>query len=293
MTEQEILQPTTESTPGPQDESGQTETKTEVKEEPKVVPSWHDSFSDDALKADESIKKYKTLDDFGKAFKEKDSLIGRKGVILPNEKDPKDVERYLNELGRPTEAKNYANPEMEIEEDMKQFYSEDKLEGFKNIAHKHGLTQKQFEGLTKEYSENQLAEIKGILQAQNQQREAETKGLMNEWLVDYDANTKQAELALKAFSKDVPSEKVDALMRDADVKRLFFNISQVISEDKFRKGESVAGETVQTLQAYIDSTVKTPGSSFHDQNAPDHKATKQKVRETYEKLAALRKAGAA
>jgi len=261
-----------------------------VVETPRVQ-TWHDSFTDEKLKTDESIKKYKTLDEFGKAYKEKDSMIGRKGVILPNEKDPKDIDRFLNELGRPPEASKYANPEIKIEDEFKQFYSEERINNFKNVAHKYGLTQKQFEGLTKEYTEQQLAEIKGIVHEENKRLEESTKGLMNEWLMDYEANSKQAELALKSYAKDIPQDKIDAIMKDPDVKRIFFNVAQSVSEDRFRQGGGQQAESIQTLQAFIDSQVKTAGSSYYNQRAPDHKATKQKVEAAYEKLAALRKVG--
>ena len=287
MPEPEVTpQPVVEPTPEP------LEPKVEP-EAPKVVSSWHDSFTDDTLKTDEGIKKYKSLDDFGKAFKEKDSMIGRKGVILPTEGDQVDMDRFLNELGRPDASDKYVVPEIQVEDEFKQFVSEDKLNAFKGIAHKYGLTQAQFEGLTKEYTATQLDDIKNIVHENNKALEDSTKTLMNDWLRDYDANAKQAELALKSYAKDVDPNKVAALLRDPDVKRMFYNVAQSVSEDTFRKGESASHDTIQTLQGFIDSQVKTTGSSYHNNMAPDHKATKEKVRAAYERIEALTKDGAA
>ena len=280
---------TTEPTPEPQvvDEP--------VVVEPTVVtpePTWRDNFKTEDFKTNDNFKKYNTQDDMGKAHLELVSMIGKKGVVLPNENDPNDVARYYNQLGRPEEAAKYENPEIEIEDEFKQFYSEEKLNGFKDIAHKYGLTQKQFEGISKEYTGAQLTEIKGIIQAENSKNEESTKSLMNDWLVNYDANSKQSELAIKSFSEGIKSDRVDALMTDPDVKRLFFNVSKSISEDSFKRGDGGKTETAQSLQDYVDSQMKVKGSPYFDQSAPDHKATKRKVREAYSKLEALQKAGA-
>ena len=142
------------------------------------VKSWQEqAFTDEALRSDDTIKRYKTPDEFGKAFKEQRDMVGRKGIILPNENDPNDMDRYLNQLGRPETSDKYENPNIEVEEEYKQFYSEDRLNGFKEIAHKYGLTQKQFEGITKEYSESQLDEIIGYHQKCLRERE---KGLSSQ-----------------------------------------------------------------------------------------------------------------
>ena len=288
MTEPSVT-PQPEPTPTPEPQPAPVPATPEPTPEP-AVQSWHDSLGDDALKTDEGIKKYKTLDDFAKAFKEKDSMIGRKGVILPNMDDPKDVDRYLSELGRPDEASKYESPEIQIEDELKQFFSDEKLNGFKDIAHKYGLTQAQFEGLAKDYTEAQLAEVRGIIQSEKKGSEESNLKLQNEWNLDYDANIKQAELAFKSFSEGVDKDTVDALLKNPNVKRIAFNISKAVSEDTFRKGTSSTNDTAQTLQAFIDTTVKDTKSSYYDQRAPDHKATRAKVKDAYAKLSALREA---
>jgi hypothetical protein len=281
-------------TPEPTEPQGDATPQPQGSEPQAPVKQWYEQvFNDDSLKSDESIKKYKTPDDFAKAFKEKDSMIGRKGVILPNDKDPKDIDRYYNQLGRPESPEKYQAPKIEVEEKFKAFFSDDKLEGFKSIAHKHGLTQKQFEGITKEFTEAQLSEVKNIVHEEQKKFESATQSLMQEWLVDYDANSKQSELAIKSFAEGIDADKISELMKFPDIKKLGFNIAKAISEDKILKGNVNKNEdTVQSLQTFIDSQVKVTGSSYYNQKAPDHLATKQKVNEAYEKLASLRKGAA-
>jgi len=259
---------------------------------PVVPPTWRDGFTNDEYKTSETFKKYKGLDDMGKAHLELNSMIGKKGVILPNENDANDMERYYKQLGRPDESTKYENPEIQIEEEFKKFFSEDKLNSFKDIAFKNGLTQTQYEGLVKEYTESQLADIKEVVHSENKVRDESTKDLMNEWSVDFEANNKQSEMALRSFTKGISDEKLEVLMSDPDIKRLGFNIAKSVSEDSFKRSGGKRVETVQSLQAFIDSQVKTNGSSYHNQSAPDHKATKAKVREAYDRLEGLRKVGA-
>jgi uncharacterized protein YjgD (DUF1641 family) len=282
--------PETDVTPEPVEvESTDTSATEKQTTQDQTVKQWYDSFSDETLRKDESIKKYKSFDEFGKAFKEKDSMIGRKGVILPKETDPNDINRFYNDLGRPKESSEYKNPEIQVEDALKGFYSEDRLNNFKQIAHKHGLTQKQYEGIAKEFTENQLNEVRNIVSSENKKIEESTRALMNEWLVDYDANTKQAEMALRSFAKGISQEKIDALLSDPDIKKLGFNIAKSVSEDSYRKGDGRQVETVQSLQSFIDSQVKVMNSSYYNQHAPDHKAAREKVKEAYELLADMRK----
>lgn len=258
------------------------------------VKQWYEQvFTDDSLKSDESIKKYKSPDEFAKAFKEKDSMIGRKGVILPKDGDDKDLDRFYNQLGRPEQADKYKAPTIEVEDDLKSFYSEEKMNSFKTMAHKYGLTQKQFEGIAKEFTDSQLNEVRQIVAEENKRYEDATKELMQEWLVDYDAKSKDSELALKAFGNGIPQEKLELLMKDPHIKRLGYNIAKSVSEDKFKGGSSSHGaDTIESLQSFINSQVHDSNSSYYNQKAPDHLAAKQKVREAYAKLSDLRKGAA-
>ena len=282
-------EPVVAPTPEPQADQAVKETPAEP-----VVKQWYDSFSDEQLRSDEGITKYKSFDDFGKAFKEKDSMIGRKGVILPKEGDEADKGRFYNDLGRPSEATGYTIPEFEVEEEYKQFISEDKLNKVKDIAHRHGLSQAQFDGMVKEYTELQINGFKNIVHNQNKILEESTKKLMNEWLSDYDANVKTVELTAKSFSEGIDKDSLENITRHPDVKRLLLNISKTIAEDNFRKGDTMANENVQSLQAFIDSQVKDGTSAYYGSKIPgEQKAVKAKVKDAYAKLESLRKAGAA
>lgn len=287
MPEPEATPQPTEPTPEPQP------TEPVEPTEPKATPApptWRDGFTTEDYKNNDNFKKYGSIDDMGKAHLELVSMIGKKGVVLPNDADPNDVERFYKQLGRPDTADKYETPEIEVDEQFKQFISDEKFEAFKNIAHKYGLTQKQFEGLSQEYTGLQLEEIKNVVHEENKRLEESTKELMNEWLVDYDANTKQSEMALKSFTKGISEEKLEILMRDPDIKRLGFNIAKSVSEDTFRKGDGGKSlETTQSLQSFIDSQVKDLQSSYYNQMAPDHKAARAKVKDSYARLEALRK----
>lgn len=281
-------EPTAEPTPQPQPTEP---TPSEPTQPTEPVKQWYEQvFTDEQLQADDTIKKYKSADDFGKAFKEKDSMIGRKGVILPNEKDQNDVERFYKQLGRPDEATQYNNPEIQVEEEFKKFVSEDKLNKFKDVAHKYGLTQKQFEGISKEYTEFQLEEVKSIVHNENKRLEESTRKLMNDWVVDYDANSKSAEMALKSFAQGISQDKLDMLLNDPDIKRLGFNIAKSVSEDTYKRSDGSKVETTESLQSFIDSQVKDSNSPYYNQSSPDHKAARQKVKDAYSRLADMRKA---
>ena len=91
--------------------------------------------------------KDKGFEDFIKDYVNKDSLVGRKGVLLPKEDDDEDLNRFYSELGRPETPENYENIEVDVPEEIKDFVDLSEVDNFKGLAHKYGLNNKQFQGL--------------------------------------------------------------------------------------------------------------------------------------------------
>lgn len=88
-------------------------------------------------------KNYKSSDDLWKAHANAQSLIGKKTVGTPDWNDPKAVEEYYAKV-RPADAKSY-----KFDESMPKEHGE----FFGQTFHKHGLSEKQAEGLYKDVTE--------------------------------------------------------------------------------------------------------------------------------------------
>lgn len=106
-------------------------------------------------KVNPTLEKFKDIPSLAKSYLEAQKVISSKGVILPNLKDPKDVERFHTEmskagLGRPETPEGYKFTDPQgLREDIAKQNALDKP--FAQWAHKAGLTQAQAQELRAAY----------------------------------------------------------------------------------------------------------------------------------------------
>lgn len=119
---------------------------------PNPAPSSGLDFIPEAFRESTWAKKYTTPEDFFKGVDNMSKLMGQKQIIegiKPPGQDATDDDwgKFFNEIGRPESADKYALPDLEIPG----FDVKAERELFTSMAHKNGLTQKQAEGLYKDY----------------------------------------------------------------------------------------------------------------------------------------------
>jgi len=120
-------------------EVAETDLETKVSEE--KLPNWRETYLKDTdLFDNPSLATITDPLTLAKAFVETKALVGKKGIILPTEKDPPEKwDEFYKALGRPDTADGY---EITKPEDLpKEFpYSDERVTSFKALAHKIGLT---------------------------------------------------------------------------------------------------------------------------------------------------------
>ena len=117
-------------------------------------------------------------------------------MIRPKDDDPDAMQTLYRQLGQPEKADDYRLPEIEVPEGIP--VDENALKAFAPIAHKHGLSQKQFEGVLKDYNEGQL---QGVLQ-QRSDYQQQMQDLRGEWGLTFDENMQKADRVRQAFLGD-------------------------------------------------------------------------------------------
>ncbi len=228
-------------------ESGSSEGQTkEVTGEPtgEVTQSWYDNVPEE-YRENQSITSLKDKDfnEFVKDYVNKDGLVGRKGIILPKDGDEADTSRFYNELGRPETADGYETPELEVPEEVKQFVDTTRVEGFKQLAHKYGLSEDQYKGIVTEFMQQ---EIGGVKQSYDDQvaKANETKTtLRNEWGEKTDERIAGAQKIIDAFADESSYEFFNANNKDAGLIRFLDGISQKLSSDSINS----TGQTQVTM----------------------------------------------
>jgi hypothetical protein len=105
-------------------------------------------------------------------------------IPTPDYKNEDSTKQFYNALGRPESHDKYTNPQIDnkgVTLDMAP------VEAFKPIAHKHGLTQKQFEGVVADMTAGNIdASVATHLKLQEDQT-----ALKNEWGMAYENNLKR------------------------------------------------------------------------------------------------------
>jgi len=195
--------------------------------------------------------KYKTIGEAFKGGAEVEKLVGAKGVIIPGEKaTPEEWDKFHNTLGRPEKPEGYKlspienlHPELKITPEVEG--------GFKALAHKHGLTGKQADGLYKEY----FGMISNSLTKRDEKsmadKHAAETALRTEWGGEYDSNLNKAKRLIEKFGGANARESFGELGNNPQVLRTIANIAKKFSEDGFIKGENITNSEVKEAQIKI------------------------------------------
>jgi len=175
------------------------------KEGDKGTPSWRDDLGDD-IKDNPLFDKYGSRDDALRALVGAQDLIGKKGLIQPDENSSKDEwDNFYKDLGRPESAEKYTLPEIEgLPEGLP--IDDNLTNDFKAWAHEAGLNQNQVNLVYGKYQTSMATMFNGIEEAKvTAKNEAETD-LRAEW------------------GKAFPEKKalVDKLIKHASEKELAF-----------------------------------------------------------------------
>jgi len=174
-------------------------------EDDKGTPSWRDDLGDD-IKGNPLFDKYNSRDDALRALVGAQDLIGKKGIIPPDENSSKEEwDSFHAELGRPESADKYTLPEIEgLPEGLPM--DENLTNDFKAWAHEAGLNQKQVDLVYGKYQTSMATMFNGMEEAKVAARDEAETDLRKEW------------------GKAYPEKKaiVDKLIKHASEKELAF-----------------------------------------------------------------------
>lgn len=245
----------------------------------KQANDWKSALSQDIV-GHPSMANVPDVPTLAKNYVNQQELIGRKGIIPPKEGDAKDYERYVSQLGRPESPDKYEVKELNIPEEMKQYIREDGIDNFKAIAHKHGLTQKQFEGVMKEYVDSNIKYINNHNEKMNELREESLNEFKNEAGENYSRIVDSAENAMKVAGLN--AEQIGEIKNNPVLLKAFASIGGVLGDDVL-EGASGGVKTLslEDIQAEIRSIIDDKDSPLHNAGHRDHKTYLSRLSELY------------
>ena len=241
--------------------------------------SWLDSLPEDfEFRQDPSLATIPDVPTLAKNYVETKKLVGKKGVILPGEKDPEEKwEEVYTALGRPETPDGYEFARPDLPEGLT--YAEDFEKDFRAQAHKAGLSAKQAKALYDWYVPLTMEWAKVGEAALTKAKEE----LASEWGDKVEENTRLAAEAFKRFASpedyQTMFEGPTPLGNDPRLVRFFYKVGLAMQEDKFVSGK--AGGGAEDLDQQIAEVEKNP--ALYDAKDPQHDALVKKRDELYRK----------
>ena len=194
--------------------------------------SWRDSLPED-LRAHPSLTDIKDPAALVKSYIHAQSLVGAEKVVLPKA-DAQESEwgEFYKKLGRPETPEKYQFSEIKTEHVK---FSEDGQKWMAQMFHKHGLTQKQADGIHQEYVTRLETAAKAEQARRDTQRAEALESLKSEWKgPTYDMNVEFAQRAIRTFGNDQLIKYLNESGEgdNPQLIKLFANIGKQLGEDR-------------------------------------------------------------
>jgi hypothetical protein len=128
------------------------------------------------IRGSEHLTRHGGFEPMAREFLGLTSAVGKKGVLLPKEDDPKDIARWLKEIGRPDSASDYSRGDFKPTEGMP--WDEEVERKLTQLCHDSGVSQPQYEKLLAGFAKIQDETFNATIQAGDsdyQERMAELK----------------------------------------------------------------------------------------------------------------------
>lgn len=208
---------------------------------PAPENNWMSGFDEDSTGYIQN-KGWKEPGDVLNAYRQLESFRGvpeDQLLKLPQSFDDPDAWGDIyQKLGRPESGADYQLPEFNPPEGVM-----DATDFFRDMAHKHGLSQRQAEGMYADWNAHvsESAEQMSI-DAQNEMEskvEVEMTGLKKDWGADYDKNIAIGQRAIQRFQVDQETvEGIESALGPRKTLELFAQLGAGVGEDTFISGSS-------------------------------------------------------
>lgn len=208
--------------------------------------NWRDSLPED-IRGEESLKLFNDFPSAMKSLVHAQKNMGKGKVILPTDKSTEaEVADFFKAIGRPETPDDY---KAELPDDLKEFFTEDRMKADKEFCHKVGITQKQYEQWVKyqvETAQKLLADQEQF--EQNRRAEVE-RNLRNEFKGAYDERIHAAKMLIKEVFKGNGEAEMHFLEQFGD------------NPEFIRFASFVAAKMVESKSLIAELTHDTPGEA--------------------------------
>lgn len=179
------------------------------------TPEWLNTLTDEELKSSKTLQKFPDVDRLAKSYIEAEKRISNSVSLPKDDSDEEAYERVLAKLGKPVSADEYDNPP-DMDEYNKKLLTE--------VAHKSGLTKRQYSAFAKMLLDKQKSVV--------EQGINKTKAELGE---EFD----RVNSLLDKVAPDIKSALYQSgLVANSAFMKSFTNIIKQFDEDKLIDGQT-------------------------------------------------------
>jgi hypothetical protein len=195
----------------------------------QVAPEWRAALPAE-LRDAPSLASLADVTALAKAHVEAQTMIGRKGLIVPKADDPPAVHAaYRAALGVPEKPEGYAFKAPEGVPPAA--WDEGGLKALASWAHELGMTPAQAQGIAERFAKQQGEAIQRAAEGIEPDGRKMEDVLRGEWGVNYDANLERARRAARQFGGDAIADALEAKVGGSAMLRFFAKIGEAVGED--------------------------------------------------------------
>jgi len=241
---------------------------------------WRENLPED-LRNDPSLTTVKDVPGLAKSYIHAQKMIGADKIAIPGKNaSEEEWDAVYNKLGKPEEAKTY-------EEDLGDLpIPEENVKNFKDTAHKLGLNQIQFKGLTSWYKDLVKTQIEDINVDADTKRAESEAALRKEFGKTYDAKLKSSQRVFQTYGDtkflDVELKDGTKLGNHPTFIKLMSNIADTISEDKIATGEKGSEFFTPAEAKRKIAELTVAGSPYWNRKDPGHEDAVKEVADMQE-----------
>ena len=199
-------------------------------------------------------------------------------MVKPNEEDQVAMDAFYESIGRPKEVGDYEIPKIEGMEELPQ----ERIEFLRGIAHKQGMTKKQFKNMLSEI----LEADKLAMDAHKNNIVESRDRLKREWGEAFDGRNNAVLTAAK--NSGAPEEIVGAIengvMRGESLKWLYGLMSAGTESTNFADQHGATRLSPVEAEAQINEIMGNKNGPYWDASHPAHAATMKKVIDLQRKI---------
>ena len=226
----------------------------------------------EGLREEPSLQTFDSVDKLAKSYVNAVKKIGGDpNTLVKIPQEGEDRNGFYNQIGRPEQPQGYNFDEI-VGDDP-----EGTLDGYKEFAHHHGLTQSQAESILNLYGEIQEDESREYQEAQRQLDINGQIELQKEWGKNFDGKMDMASRAFAEFSTPELQKMMDetGLGNHPEMLRIFAKVGERLGEDSLIVGAGLGANQMSPEQSRTEIqnrySDKEFSKAYRDNREPGHR----------------------